>query len=213
MQLLMILSQFNFTLQFSSRLQFLTLFAAIGLVHGWRSFLWTAALPPILIVIVFKIWLTKKYMNAFRYYVPDEREIASSKVHSEHADARGNSLQRRFGHPALHADLYTPMVHANMVELLPQVYNGRLSQNQAGLTEYGGQKVGAVSTPGGLKIAGIEQVISQKPHEHLLCLVLMTLFLFRINSNTTRHCTSVIVAKPIGIQGVSRQRTCFTLIQ
>lgn len=97
-------------------------------------------------------------MKAFRYYVPDEREIAQSKVHSESADSNGNRLQKRFGHPALHADLYTPMVHANMVVLLRQVYHGRLSEEQAGLSEFGNQKVGAVSTAGGLKIAGIEQV-------------------------------------------------------
>lgn len=104
------------------------------------------------------MWLTRKYMNAFRYYVPDEREIARSKVHSEGADAGGNRLQKRFGHPALHAELYTPMVHANMVALLPQVYHGRLSEESAGLQEYGNQKVNTSILPGGLKIAGIEQV-------------------------------------------------------
>jgi len=97
-------------------------------------------------------------MRDFRYYIPDEREIAASKVYTEAADARANRLSKRFGHPALHAELYTPMVHANMVHLLPQVYHGRLSEETAGLQEYGGQKVNTAVTAGGLKIAGIEQV-------------------------------------------------------
>ena len=97
-------------------------------------------------------------MKGFRYYIPDEREIAAGMVYSEAADARADRLSRRFGHPALHAELYTPMVHANMVHLLPEVYHGRLSEETAGLQEYGGQKVHAAVTAGGLKIAGIEQV-------------------------------------------------------
>jgi hypothetical protein len=131
---------------------------AIGLVHGWKSFLWTSVIPPIIIILIFKIWLTKTFMKDFRYYIPDEREIAASKVYTEAADARANRLSKRFGHPALHAELYTPMVHANMVRLLPQVYRGRLSEETAGLQEYGGQKVNTTVTTGGLKIAGIEQV-------------------------------------------------------
>lgn len=115
-------------------------------------------IPPIIIILIFKIWLTKTFMRDFRYYIPDEREIAASKVYTEAADTRANRLSKRFGHPALHAELYTPMVHANMVHLLPQVYHGRLSEETAGLQEYGGQKVNAAVTTGGLKIAGIEQV-------------------------------------------------------
>lgn len=95
-------------------------------------------------------------MNDFRYYVPDELEIAQSKVHSDSADAKGNRLEKRFGHPALHAELYTPMVHANMVSLLPQVYHGRLSEEMAGLQEFGNQKLSTTIAPGGLKIAGVE---------------------------------------------------------
>lgn len=50
------------------------------------------------------------------------------------------------------------MVHQKMIHLLPQVYNGRLGQEHTGLQEFGGEKVSAAVTPGGLKIAGIEQV-------------------------------------------------------
>lgn len=104
------------------------------------------------------MWLTRTFDRQFRYHMPDESEIAASKIHSERADARGGRLEKRFGHPALHEDLFTPMVHAKMAPLLREVYHGRLGQQQAGLSEYGGQKVNAAVTPGGLKIAAIEQV-------------------------------------------------------
>lgn len=159
MQLLMLLSTSHGSGHIRTSAHFY-LHLAVGLVHGWKTYLWTTIIPPILFVIIFKMWLTRTYMNAFRYYVPDEREIARSKVHSEGADAGGSRLQKRFGHPALHAELFTPMVHANMVSLLPQVYHGRLSEESAGLNEYGNQKVSASVLPGGLKIAGIEQVRS-----------------------------------------------------
>jgi len=129
----------------------------IGLVHGWKRYLWIAAVPPIFIVIIFKIWLDRQFALSFRFHVPDEHEIATSQIHINHGDKRGGKLEKRFGHPALHADLFTPMVHAKMVHLLPQVYHGRIEIDQAGLKEYGGEKVSAAVTPGGLRIAGIEQ--------------------------------------------------------
>ena len=98
------------------------------------------------------------FMSDFRYYIPDEHEIAESKIHTEAADTRADRLSRRFGHPALHAELYTPMVHANMVHLLPQVYHGRLSEDVAGLQEPGGEKANAAPIVGGLNIAGVEEV-------------------------------------------------------
>lgn len=81
-----------------------------------------------------------------------------AKVHSERADARGNRLEKRFGHPALHADLFTPMLHAKMMPLLSQVYRGKIGRDQAKLDEYGGQKMEAHLVEGGIKIAAIDQV-------------------------------------------------------
>lgn len=81
-----------------------------------------------------------------------------AKVHSERADNRGNRLEKRFGHPALHMELFTPMLHAKMMPLLGQVYQGKIGTDQAKLDEYGGQKMEAQVVPGGIKIAGISQV-------------------------------------------------------
>lgn len=82
-----------------------------------------------------------------------------AKVHSERSDNRGGKLEKRFGHPALHAELFTPMLHAKMMHLLPEVYHGRIKNESATVEEYGGQKMEASILPGGIKIAAVHQVI------------------------------------------------------
>lgn len=81
-----------------------------------------------------------------------------AKVHSERADNKANKLEKRFGHPALHAELFTPMLHKNMMPLLSQVYQGKIGKDHAKLDEYGGQQMEAQIVPGGIKIAAIDQV-------------------------------------------------------
>ena len=75
-------------------------------------------------------------------------------------DAQNHSLEKRFGHPALYAELFTPMLHKNMMPLLSEVYHGKINNDHAKLDEYGGQKMEAQVVPGGLKIAAIDQVCS-----------------------------------------------------
>jgi calcium permeable stress-gated cation channel len=129
----------------------------MGLQYGWKSFAWVAGIPPIIIVILFKVYITRVFSRPFRYYVPTESEIRNARVHSERGDIKGNRLEKRFGHPALHAELFTPMLHANMMPLLGQVYHGRLDSEQTKLREYGGQQMDARVLPGGIRIAGINQ--------------------------------------------------------
>lgn len=154
MQLLMVLST-----SFLIFLRFLTHFLpAIGLAYGFLSFRWVAMVPPIFMIIAFKIYLNKRYLSAFRHFIPTEEEINLAKVHSGRADAKGHRLEKRFGHPALNAELFTPMLHSKMMSLLSQVYQGKISNDQAKLDEYGGQKMAAQIVPGGIKIAAIDQV-------------------------------------------------------
>jgi hypothetical protein len=115
----------------------------------------------------YKIYIDKVHLPAFQYFTPTEDEVRMAHVHSERADARGNRLERRFGHPALNADLFTPMLHARMMPLLSQVYHGNLGKEEAKMNEYGGQKMEAQIIPGGIKIAGISQVRSL---QYLPCL-------------------------------------------
>ncbi|KAF9243161.1 hypothetical protein BU15DRAFT_86554 [Melanogaster broomeanus] len=129
----------------------------IGLQYGFKSFMWLTTVPPVLFIIAFKIWLDKTFYKKFVYYIPSETELREAKVHSSRADASGNRLEKRFGHPALHAELFTPLLHARMMPLLADVYKGRIGNDKAKLGEYGGQKVDAQVVEGGLRIAGIEQ--------------------------------------------------------
>lgn len=133
------------------------LILTIGLQYGFKSLQWLITIPPIIIVIAYKIYANKVFDNPFRYYNPSEEELRLAKVHSERADNKGNKLGKRFGHPALHADLFTPMLHANMMPLLGQVYKGKIGRDQAKLDEYGGQKMDAQVVEGGIRIAAIDQ--------------------------------------------------------
>jgi len=128
----------------------------IGLQYRFRSLAWLTTLPPILIVLLFKLYLNRNILPAFNYYNPTEEELHVAKIHSERADARGNRLEKRFGHPSLHADLFTPMLHANMASLLSQVYSGKIAHDEAKLDEYGGQKM-QTQVVEGIKIAAIDQ--------------------------------------------------------
>ena len=89
--------------------------------------------------------------------MPTEDELKLAKVHSERADVKGQRLEHRFGHPALHVELFTPMLHAKMMPLLSQVYKGKISEDKAKLNEYGGANLDAQVVEG-IKIAAIEQV-------------------------------------------------------
>ncbi|KAL4071291.1 hypothetical protein V8B97DRAFT_2044343 [Scleroderma yunnanense] len=129
----------------------------IGLQYGFKSFFWLSTVPPILFVIAFKVWLDKTFYYKFLFYTPTEDELRQAKVHSSRADATGHRLERRFGHPALHADLFTPMLHAKMMPLLRDVYKGKIGSDKTRLDEYGGRKMDAQVIEGGIKFAGIEQ--------------------------------------------------------
>ncbi|KZV92781.1 DUF221-domain-containing protein [Exidia glandulosa HHB12029] len=148
-----VINRLLFSLLFMHLLMTLT----IGLRIGFTSWTWIATIPPMLAVAGFKKYLTATFDNQFRYYIPSEEAIRKSQVHSANADNHGHRLEKRFGHPALYADLFTPMVHAKMVHLLPQVYSGNIGQSSANLDEYDGKHMEAQVLPGGIKIAGIEQ--------------------------------------------------------
>lgn len=141
-----------------SNAQYRRILPAIGLQYGWRSFAWIATIPPFFIVLLFKIYIDRVFVKRFRYYVPTEQELLEAKVHSARADSKGNRLEKRFGHPALHADLFTPMLHAKLMPLLAEVYKGKLNNKTTKLDEYGGQAMDAQVLPGGLTIAAINQV-------------------------------------------------------
>ncbi|EKM53375.1 uncharacterized protein PHACADRAFT_259710 [Phanerochaete carnosa HHB-10118-sp] len=129
----------------------------MGLRFGLRSLFWIASLPPIFLILAFKIYCTRVFNPEFSFYIPTEEELRTAHVHSQRADNASNRLGKRFGHPALHQELFTPMVHANMTALLADVYKGKISNEETKLQEYGGTRVDAQVVAGGVRIAGIEQ--------------------------------------------------------
>lgn len=53
-------------------------------------------------------------------FIPSSDEIAETHLHQ--ADARKHRLEKRFGHPAIHDALITPMLHKDVQHLLPTMY-------------------------------------------------------------------------------------------
>ena len=129
----------------------------VGLQYSFKSLYWLATIPPVLFIIIFKMYIHRFLQPSFNYYMPSQEELREAQVHSRRHDASRNRLEKRFGHPALHSDLFTPMVHANMTNLLSQVYSGKVSNSHTKLDEMGGQSTNAV-VAGGIKIAGIQEV-------------------------------------------------------
>lgn len=127
-----------------------------------------STLPPILFIFIFKVYINRTFVAKFNWYIPTDEELRMAKVHSERSDNRGGKLEKRFGHPALHAELFTPMLHAKMMHLLPEVYHGRIKNESATMEEYGGQKMEASVLPGGIKIAAVHQVSIRTSSQHTL---------------------------------------------
>lgn len=106
--------------------------------------------------------MNRRFDRSFRYYIPTEEELRLAKIHSERADTKSNKLEKRFGHPALHMELFTPMLHAKMMPLLADVYKGKIDSDHTRLREYGGQKMEAQVVEGGVKFAAVDQVRSMQ---------------------------------------------------
>ncbi|KAH9942140.1 uncharacterized protein BXZ73DRAFT_97565 [Epithele typhae] len=129
----------------------------IGLQYTFKSFYWIATVPPIFFIIIFKGYINRVFQPSFRYYMPTEEELRDAEVHSQRNDNARNRLEKRFGHPSLHSELFTPMVHANMTHLLSQVYHGKLGTETAKVGDMGGRKMDTTVVAGGIKIAGVQE--------------------------------------------------------
>ncbi|KAJ7188651.1 hypothetical protein C8R46DRAFT_1055401 [Mycena filopes] len=125
----------------------------IGLQISFTSVKMILAAPPILMLVIFKIYIDRKFNKNFYYYLPDEDELRAAHIHSTRSDAVKQKLQNRFGHPSLHSELFTPMVHADQMHLLRQVYGGKIEET----TEEGKGARANVEVLDGLRIAAIPQ--------------------------------------------------------
>lgn len=109
--------------------------------------------PPIFLVVIFKIYCARRFDHQYDWYIPDSLEMAHVKIQT--GDDHHNRLERRFGHPSLHQKLLIPMVHAHVRHLLPQVYNGPVATGETVVIE--GQKVETEEVLGRVKIAALDE--------------------------------------------------------
>ena len=70
-------------------------------------------MPPILLIIAFKIYISHTAESSFRYYEPTAQEAEAERMGStSEKRTRHTEMEKRFLHPALQADkLFTVMVH------------------------------------------------------------------------------------------------------
>ncbi|QRW25307.1 hypothetical protein RhiXN_07256 [Rhizoctonia solani] len=128
----------------------------IGLQRGWRSYVWVSTVPPTVLTLLFKLWMRMTFDKQFRHFVPEQDEIARSRVHKQ--DAKTGRWSRDLVIlVTLHMELFTPMVHSNMTRLLEQVYQGRMAKEQTRMEEYGGKKMAVSVLPSGLKFASVAE--------------------------------------------------------
>lgn len=121
---------------------------AIGLQSEFKSLQFLATIPPLLFLLLFKHYINKRFANDFQYYIPIFNELSRSIVHSEDADISANKLEERYRHPALQADLFTPMVHSRLMTSLRRITRGKSSNRRNGdLTRTMDVKSGAKASP------------------------------------------------------------------
>ncbi|KAF9485981.1 DUF221-domain-containing protein [Pholiota conissans] len=114
-------------LLFSAMFMQVVIFITIALQVQFKSLQFLATIPPLLFMLIFKYYIKKRFSNDFEYYVPLHTELSRSIVYSEDVDVGENKLEQRYEHPVLHANLFSPMVHANMMPLLRRIYKGKQS--------------------------------------------------------------------------------------
>lgn len=72
-----------------------------------------AAVPPIILIIAFKIFISHQLEPQFRYYIPTQEEVHQQQMRAMNEKRiKHSEMERRFIHPALLRDkLYHVMVH------------------------------------------------------------------------------------------------------
>ena len=91
----------------------------------FKSLQLVAATPPLAFTLLFKHYLNQRFANDFQYYLPRYEETTRAMEYSEEADMAGRKLEIRYDHPALNADLFTPLVHAKDMPSLHRLLKGK----------------------------------------------------------------------------------------
>ncbi|KAF9451505.1 DUF221-domain-containing protein [Macrolepiota fuliginosa MF-IS2] len=108
----------------------LLMILTIGLQYNFALKQTLLTVPSVLIILGFKVYIHRVYLRRFRFFIPNEQDFASIASYSANVDMMSQKLERRFEHPALHAELFTPMLHQKMMPLLREVYRGRIEEEE-----------------------------------------------------------------------------------
>ena len=102
----------------------------------WNMLIVMIPLP--LLLIGFKIYCARTFDAQMTYYTKATLKDPSTLAEAGQKARRGHEkVASRFGHPALHKKLMTPMVHAKAQQALSQLYRGRLGGQSDGPTVSG----------------------------------------------------------------------------
>ncbi|WFD27734.1 hypothetical protein MNAN1_002739 [Malassezia nana] len=92
----------------------------VGLLQNWIKTI--VCIPPILFVVAFGLYCQFKMEPQFRWYIPTSMTSDAMKKfvrQSEH-----QRLERQFGNPYLHQPLSRPIINAQYMQMVKQVYQG-----------------------------------------------------------------------------------------
>lgn len=91
-----------------------------------------AMIPLPILMIAFKFYCARTFDDQMTYYTKATLKDPSSLAEAGQKARRGNDrVASRFGHPALHKKLMTPMVHAKAQHAVSQLYNGPLHHSSS----------------------------------------------------------------------------------
>ncbi|WWC92437.1 uncharacterized protein L201_007395 [Kwoniella dendrophila CBS 6074] len=82
-----------------------------------------AAVPPLIIILGFKIYISRTLESRFRYYEPTQQELEQERINAiNEKRTKHSEMEKRFLHPALqHDKLFTVMVHKKQEALAREV--------------------------------------------------------------------------------------------
>lgn len=102
--------------------------------HGTRTMVFCMIPLPIL-MLLFKWYCSATFDDRNTYYTTAVLKDPEH-LHATHKHRHNDHVSRKFGHPALHKPLLTPMVHAKAQHVLSQIYRGRLDPDEPSGTSY-----------------------------------------------------------------------------
>ena len=140
--------------------------ALVLMANGSWAMIFSMIPLPIL-MLVFKWYCYKTFDDQNKYYTKATPKDAEHTLRPPIKPHRNDRVSTKFGHPALHRKLMTPMVHEKARHVLSQVYHGRTNtaENVDGVPDsYLGIPLDPMSESQPGKAAHIDRSINNDPN-------------------------------------------------